>query len=154
MNVESIPVPPERIPPVANDMSGSSKVVAGVLFFVTIIIAIAMLGALGEDKAKTRQFGDSAEEAGYKVGQVIAVILFAGVPAWFAFRSARNASRATRAAKLAASDAKYTWRLSGKYIIGADPAGVPQPELTFKVNAKNRTMLLAVPRAEVVDRPG
>ena len=57
-------------------------------------------------------------------------------------------------AELAATDSKHTWRLSGKYIIGADPAGVPQPELTFKVNAKNRTMLLAVPRAEVVDRPG
>jgi len=153
MNVESIPVPSERVPPIATDMAGSSKVIAGVLAFVCVICAIAMLGALSDNKASRRP-SDSAEAAGYQVGQIIGVLLFAGVPAYFAFRSGRNASRATRAAQVAKTEPTYTWRLSGKYIIAADPAGVPRPELSFKVNGKNRTMLLALPRAEVLDRHG
>jgi len=150
MNVESIQVPAERVPPVASDMAGSSKVIAGVLFFVAAICAIAMFGALTEGTPDRPR--DSAEAAGFKVGQVIGVMLFAGLPAWFAFRSARNASRATRAGNVAKADPSYTFRLSGKYMIAADGAGVPHPELSFKVNGKNRTMLLALPRAELVDR--
>ena len=69
-------------------------------------------------------------------GTIIGCLLLAGLPALFGFRSARNASRATRAAKVAATDSKFTWRLSGKYIIGADPAGVPLPELTQERRAE------------------
>lgn len=150
MSVESIPVPAERIPPVASDAASGSKTAAGLLIFACVIIAIAMLGVLA-DGTHHEQVRDSAEAAGYNAGQVIAFLLFAGLPGWFGFRAARNASRATRAAR-AVSDRSFTWRLSGKYIIAADAGGAPRPELSFKVSGKLRTMLLAVPRAEVVDR--
>jgi hypothetical protein len=151
MTTESISIPANRVPPVATDMASSSKSIAGVLFFVTAIVLMAMLGVLSEDKP-TSKYGSDAEKAGEKVGMVIAVVLFGGIPAWFAFKSARNASRATRAGKLAQTDPTYRFQLSGKFIIAADGAGVPHPELSFKVNQKLRTMLLAVPRAEVVDK--
>lgn len=153
MNVESIQIPPERIPPVAKEAASGSKTIAGVLFFFTVIAALAMFGTLtDETRNERRRSGDSAEEAGRKVGEVIGVLLFAGLPALFAFRSARNASRATRSIALAASDQRYSFRLSGKHIITADPHGAPRPDLSFKISGKLRTMLLAVPRAEVVDR--
>lgn len=154
MTLESIAVPAERVPPVASDMASSSKTLAGVLLFFCAIMAIAMIGGLADGKT----FGaddpptDSAEATGNAVGVIIGIALVAGLPGWFGFRAARNASRATRAGNLAKSDPSYTWRLSGKYIIAADAHGAPRPELSFKVNRKLRTMLLAVPRAEVVDR--
>ena len=150
MNVESIQVPSERVPPVATDMASSSKVAAGVLAFVTVIVLFAIMGMVSD---KPRKYsGDSAYDAGQRTGEVIGFLLIAGLPALFAFRSARNASRATRAGVVAKTDPKYTFRLSGKYMIAADGAGVPHPELSFKVNGKNRTLLLALPRAEVVDK--
>jgi hypothetical protein len=148
MNVESISVPAERVP----DMSGSSKAVAGVLFFVAVICGFAAMGVGGDEK--TRSFTDNPSDTGEKTGMILGAVALAGIPGLFGFRAARNASRATRAAQIAKTEPSYTWRLSGKYIIAADPAGVPHPELSFKVNAKNRTMLLALPRAEVVDRHG
>src|SRR5690606_34559438 len=91
----------------------------------------------------------SAEVAGYWVGAAIAIGIFAGIPALLGFRAVGNASRATRAGNLAKQDPSYTWRLSGKYIIAADAAGAPHPELSFKLNRKLRTMLLALPRADL-----
>ncbi|HEY5927430.1 MAG TPA: hypothetical protein VIV11_37355 [Kofleriaceae bacterium] len=152
MNVESIQVPAERVPPIAGDVAGSSKVVAGVLFFVTVIIALAMHDVLTNKKFDEDRPRDSAEAAGQSVGKLLGVGLFVGLPALFGFRAARNASRATRAGNVAKTDPKYTFRLSGKYMIAADGAGVPHPELSFKVNGKNRTMLLALPHAEVVNK--
>jgi len=155
MSVESIKVPSERIPPVAKDMSGTSKSVAGVLLFVTAILLITSIAfAMGDTPPEFDRPApkDSAEAAGEAAGTVIVFGLFAGLPFLFGFRAARNASRATRASKVAASDPSYTWRLSGKYIIAADGAGVPRTEVSFKVNGKIRTMLLALPQAELVQR--
>ncbi|HEU4610608.1 MAG TPA: hypothetical protein VFS15_00970 [Kofleriaceae bacterium] len=155
MMTESIAVPAERVPPVASDMASSSKTLAGVLLFFCAIMAIAMIGVVtGDSKSSANDYEpkDSAEAAGHAVGMIIGVGLMAGLPGWFGFRAARNASRATRAGNVAKSDPSYTWRLSGKYIIAADGHGAPHPELSFKVNGKLRTMLLAVPRAAVVDR--
>lgn len=149
MAVESIQVPAERIPPVASDMAGTSKAVAGVLLFFASVFALAMLGVfLGENPENPVPEG-SAEAAGYWAGAAIALGLVGGVPALFGFRAVRNASRATRAGNLAKQDPSYTWRLSGKYIIAADAAGAPHPELSFKLNRKLRTMLLALPRADL-----
>ncbi|HEX5060830.1 MAG TPA: hypothetical protein VFV99_15790, partial [Kofleriaceae bacterium] len=104
------------------------------------------MGVLFDNKDGSSK--DSAEAA----GGVIGALLFAGLPAIWAFRAARNASRATRAANVAKSDPSYTWRLSGKFVIATDGPGVPHPELSFKVNGKIRTMLLALPQAEIVNR--
>lgn len=152
MSIESISIPAERVPPVASDMASSSKTVAGVLGFVTLIVAVAVISVIADDKHEVIR--DSAEAAGYHVGQWIGFMLFVGLPGLIAFRAARNASRAGRAGTLAKTNPSYTWQLAGKYVIAADAAGAPHPELSFKINEKLRTMLLAVPRAEVVDRRG
>src|SRR5262245_11567285 len=151
MDGEVIQIPAERIPPVASEAVSNSKVVAGVLLFLCVIATIAMIGVLTDGKHELGQGRDSAEAVGHAVGTVIAVFLFAGLPALFGFRAVRNASRATRAAA-ATSNRSYAWRLCGKFLIAHDGAGVPQPELSFKINQKLRTMLLALPRADVVNR--
>lgn len=147
MSVESVSLRAERVPPVATDMASSSKSFAAVLLFVCIVLALGVFGMSVEEQKET--LGDDSAEA---AGAVFGFLLIVGIPGLFGFRHARNASRATRAGKLAQTDPSYTWRLSGKYIIAADGTGAPRPELSFKINSKLRTMLLAVPRAEVVDR--
>src|SRR5262249_33907175 len=114
------------------------------LFFLCAIFAVALLGTAFDknDKAK-----DSAEAS----GRVVGILLVMALPGSFGYRYARNAARATRAGALAKSDPSFTFRISGKYIITADSGGAPRPNLSFKINQKQRTMLLAVPRAEVVD---
>ncbi len=144
MQVESIEVPASRIPPVAEEASSSSKVWAGVLGFLSVLFVIIGLTAPPDPDQPTRESDRSSAIVGS--GIFLAVFVTIG------YRCVRNASRATRAAKIATTDPGYTWRLSGKYIIGADPAGTPRPDVTFKLNRKLRTMLLAVPRAEVIDR--
>jgi hypothetical protein len=145
---ESIDIPSERVPPVATDMASSSKTVAGVLLFLTFILAIAAIGAVSDGNKRNNGYDPSntAETAGHAVGTVIGIGLFVAIPGWLGFRSARNASRATRAATHAT---QLRWRLSGKHLIAVDPAGIPRPDLSFKLNTKLRTMLLAIPRAEV-----
>jgi hypothetical protein len=151
MTFESVEIPAERLPPVANDQASSSKTAAAVLIFVGALLCFAMVGALFDGELKPdKELTDSAEAAGDVVGFVIGIFLITGLPAVFGFRAARNASRATRAGKLAATDPSYTWRLSGKFIFAADAAGVPRPELSFKINKKLRAMLMAIPRASVV----
>jgi hypothetical protein len=141
MNVESIPIPGERLPAVAIDRAGSSKVVAGVLFFVAAVCVIAMLGSLTDGKKKDR---NSAQAVGAAIGMLLVV----GVPTLFAIRSLRNAQRATRASNVAKTDPGYTWRLSGKQLIAVDPSGAPRPDVSFKLDGKLRAMLLAMPRAD------
>jgi len=152
MTVESIKVPSERIPPVAKDMSSSSKSVAGVLLFLTGIVLIMVIATLGGDAPPGNDGLAPAKDSAEAAGQVFGFALIAGIPFMFGFKAARNASRATRAAKLAGTDPSYSWRLSGKFIIATDGAGVPRPEVSFKVNGKIRTMLLALPQAEIVNR--
>jgi hypothetical protein len=148
MMTESIPIPAERVPPIASEMASSSKTVAGVLFFVAVICVFAAMATMSDERKDRYRDEDPAHAAGGLVGST----LIAGLPLLFAFRSVRNASRATRAGKLASTDSTYTFRLAGKFIIAADGAGVPHPAQSFKINQKLRTMLLALPRAEVVDR--
>ena len=152
MTVESINVPSERIPPVAKDMSSSSKSVAGVLLFLTGIVLIMVIATLGGDAPPGHDGLAPAKDSAEAAGQVFGFAIIAGIPFLFGFKAARNASRATRAAKIASTDPSYSWRLSGKYIIACDGAGVPRTEVSFKVNAKIRTMLLALPQAEIVNR--
>jgi hypothetical protein len=145
-----VQIPAERIPPVATEASSNSKVIAGLLLSLFVIALIACIGVLGENKHK-EEFRDSAEAAGHAIGTVIGVFIMVGLPALFGFKAARNASRATRAAA-ATANRNLSWRLSGKFIIAADSAGVPQPDVSFKISNKLRTMLLALPRADLITR--
>jgi hypothetical protein len=149
-NVDSIQIPGERLVPIARDTASNAKSVAGVLGFVFVIMTIAMFSVLGDDKDASKST-DSAERTGHAVGRVLGVLIVAGLPGLFAFRAARRGSRAARAAEVAAADPLTTWQLAGKLIV-AERAGIPQPQLSFNVSGKSRTMLLAVPRAEVIDR--
>lgn len=146
--VESITVPAERIPPVAREASEASKTVAAVLFFAVGVLVLAMFGVAERDdeKADDAAVESAAERSGRKVGRAIAPLLFIGIPAIFAVRAARNASRATRARTQGASDRNMTWRLSGRLLVAADATGSPRPDMTFKVTRRLRTMLLALPR--------
>ncbi|HET9990492.1 MAG TPA: hypothetical protein VFQ65_18305, partial [Kofleriaceae bacterium] len=65
-----------------------------------------------------------------------------GLASWFLVR----ARQYTKRAKIAATDTRLTWHLSGALIVAAD-AGVPRPELTFSVARYLRRSLTAVPRA-------
>src|SRR5689334_11726183 len=115
MTVESIPIPAERVPPIAKETSSNSKLIAGLLGVVCLLMFVAALSSIAED-TPPRHGMDSAEASGYRAGQVIGFALIVGLPALFAMRAGRNASRATRAAAVATSDTKYTFQVSGKYI--------------------------------------
>jgi hypothetical protein len=150
MTTESIEIPAERVPPVAADMASSSKIAGGLLGFLTVIVMLAAIGTAINGKHVDRyEAENSARAAGHAVGTVVGLALFVMLPGWFASRAARNASRATRAGALAKQDRSYKWRLSGKYVIAVDADGAPRPTLSFKLNSKLRTMLLALPRAEI-----
>jgi hypothetical protein len=151
MNPDYVEIPLERLPSVANEQSSSSKSVAGVLLF---LCAVAILSAIGMATDGNAEPGDTASEsasAGARIGGALfGLLIFAGLPARYGIRAARNASRATRAAKIVATDPSYTWRLSGKDVLASDSTGMPHPEVSFTVNGKLRKALLHVPRASVV----
>jgi hypothetical protein len=147
-SVESVAIPGERIAPIALETASNSKSVAAVLGFLFVLMTIAMFSVIGDD-TKDDKPADSAERAGYMVGKALSVFLFAGVPGLLAVRIARSASRATRAAEVAKGDPATTWYLSGRLVI-ADRSGTLRPELSFKISRKSRTMLLALPRADVI----
>ena len=146
MNVESIPIPSERIPPVATEAAGAAKNLAAVFLVFAAIIVLAGIGMSLEGKPAS---GDDDVGGG---AMLFGLLFWLSIPALLGIRFLRMASRATRAARLAAQDPSTTWRLAGKLMIAADGAGVPRPEVSFKISQKLRTMLLAIPRAELVER--
>lgn len=150
ISVDSVSIPSERIAPIARDAASSAKSVAGVLGFAFVVLTIAMVSVVGDDKHDDTP-RDGAERTGYVVGKFLSVFIVAGLPGLFAFRAARRGSRATRAAEVATTDPQTTWRLAGKLLV-AERSGAPLPELSFTVSGKSRTMLLAMPRAELVER--
>lgn len=94
------------------------------LFFAVGVLVLAMFGVAERDDEKADAAVEtSAERSGRKVGRAIAPLLFIGIPAIFAVRAARNASRATRARTQGASDRNMTWRLSGRLLVAADATG-------------------------------
>lgn len=149
-SVDSISIPGARVAPIARDVATSWKSIAGVLGFLCVVLTIAMLSVIGDKDSDAPT--DSAERTGYVAGKVLSVFIMAGLPGLFAYRAARRGSRAARAAEVAATDPQTTWQLSGKLLI-AERGGAPRPELSFSVGSRSRTMLLAVPRAEVIASP-
>lgn len=78
-SVDSIPIPGERVAPIAREVASSAKSVAGVLGFACVVLAIVMLTVIGEDK-DDRVRTNSAERAGYAVGKALSVFIMAGLP--------------------------------------------------------------------------
>jgi hypothetical protein len=70
----------------------------------------------------------------------------------FAAKFIGNARRASAASAAARSrNVDYSFHLTGRMIVVADANGAPLPNRTFKISRKSRAMLLAVPKATVVD---
>lgn len=136
---DSIAVPAARVTPVATEAASNAKSIAGVIFFLAVVTAMIGLGIMSDPKAK-------AEDG------VIPMFVMGGIIASIGMRYVRGARRASAALARAKADPSSQWFLTGKLIVGTDSAGVPSPELTFKISGKLRAMLLAVPTATVVER--
>ena len=143
MTTESIRIPPERIVPIATEAASNAKAVAGVLGFFLVLFAIAALGMPSDDKVAA---GGTAYNAGRMVGGSLWFIVL-GAITWSFIKKGK---RATAAAELAKTSSGYEFVLSGKEVLVMAPGGIPDPNRSFKVSGKLRTMLLAAPQATVV----
>jgi hypothetical protein len=143
MSEESISIPRERIEPVAKEAASANKTVAGVLGFIGGIFVLAAVTMPGKES------GGETDAVGAIIGTLIFVAIFGA----FMLKFIRNARAATMAALAATSQTmEYTFTLSDRWVMVADSAGVPQPQRSFKVSRKLRKMLVAFPRATVVDK--
>ena len=132
-------IPSERIPPIATEAASGARTVAIVLGFITILVTI--IAFTMENTAV-----DSAERAGFNVGRAFWPLVFGLI----AFRFVRITKRATAAAALALSDPSSRWHLNDKLLLGTDRNGVPNPDVSVKLNEKLRAMLVAVPPSRTV----
>jgi hypothetical protein len=139
---ETIPIPAPRVEPVALEAASRGKTVAAVLFFVAAVFVFAAVGMVLDGTSNGGR-GESSMVAG--------VLFWLVMIALVAMRFVKNAARATAAARRAKVDPSSRWFLVGNTIVGGDSTGAPRPDLTFKISNKLRAMLLAVPRATVVD---
>ena len=135
---DSIPIPAGRIGPVATEAASAAKSIAGVVFFLAVIVMLIGAGMITDAK------GDTAGTIG---GMIFWSLLVASI----GVRYAKAARRATAAGERAKADPASHWFLSGRMIVGVDSAGAPSPALTFKISRKLRTMLLAIPAATVIE---
>ena len=144
MTNESISLPAERVAPIAAAVASQRKSIAGVVFFGVVIVAIAMMSVV------TRSTGTRSDPE--SVGRAIGTALWPGLLGWFGLRQLRRARQAS-AAQRATQDASFTWLLNERLVVAVDGHGVARPELAFKVSREQRQILIAVPRAQVV-QPG
>lgn len=133
----AIELPSECIAQTATAVAGRHKTIAGVMGAFVGLFAIASVAI----------FAEGREPASTGAGGLFWVALFA----YFLMRNLRKAERARRAGA-ASLDRALRWFLEGRTVLATDAKGVPQPELAFDITAKLRTVLTAVPRAEVVQR--
>ncbi len=131
----SIPIPPERIPPIAKEIADAKKTWAMLFWFATVLAAIVGYGTLdGPGDKKSSVFGIA----------FWAFVLFAlGMRQW------KIARRATHAADLA-KGAHAGFVLANNLIVAVDERGVSLPDATFKIGGKHATMLTALPSATLV----
>ena len=134
-----IDLPPNVVPPVAVATAQRAKSIAAVLGTLAGIFVVAAIGMV---------FGKSHHDHELVYGVAIWEVGLC-TPMYFFIR---RAMRASRAATRAAADPGTKWTLVGKLVVAADDRGIPMPDLTFKVSGGQRTMLLAVPAAHVVNR--
>jgi hypothetical protein len=135
MTGESIPIPATRIEPVATEAASAAKSIAGVVLFLAVIVLLIGAGMISDDKG----------------GTAAGMLFWAAIVGSIGWRHVKAARRATVAGRHAAADPASHWFLSGRFIIGMDGAGAPNPALTFRISRKQRKLLIAVPAATVVE---
>lgn len=142
---DSIRIPPERIVPIANETASSAKTIGAVFCFILGLVVFAGVQMV----TNPGSFTDGTESTGGTIfGLGFWMIVLGGIAAKFI----GNARRAAAAAKAATStNVEYSFNLTGRMVVVADANSVPLPSRTFKISRKSRAMLLAVPRATVVD---
>jgi hypothetical protein len=144
---ESIGIPSERVVPIATEAASNAKTVGSVMCFFLGLFAIAGIGVLA-DRSGGSTTGRTMDGGSLVVGLGFWFIVIGAI----ASRYLGNAKRASAAVRAATSKTEtYTFTLAGNLVVVANSAGVPLPDRSFKVSRKLRTMLVAVPRATVVD---
>jgi hypothetical protein len=138
---DSVQIPASRLEPIATEAASNAKSVAGVVFFLAVAIGCAAVGVM-VDGSGGKEDGTAA--AG---GMAFWALLIGAI----AMRFVRTARAAGAAALRAKTDPTSHWYLSGKMVVASDANGTPRPDLSFKVSNKLRQMLLAVPKATVVE---
>ena len=132
----SIPIPPERIPPIAKEIVDAKKTYAILWWFGT---SLACLIAYGQNDTKD----GTAHVAGVLFWVVVLFLL--GMRQW------KLGRRAQRAADLATGP-HTSFVLANNLIVAIDDRGVSLPDATFKVSGKHVTMLTALPAATLVPK--
>lgn len=133
----SIQLPSECIEQTTASVASRYKTLAAVMGFFGGVFALG-----GTAMLLDHQQQDAAATA---AGMAFWVVLFG----YLVFRFLRKAERARRAGQ-ASLDRTMQWFLDGKTVVAADVNGVPQPDLSFDITAKLRTVLTAVPRAQAL----
>ncbi len=131
----SIPIPPERVPPIAKEVADSKKTWAILWWFGT---ALAGLIAYG-----------SADGSGDTKNSIIGIAFWAFVLFMLGVRQWKIGRRASHAAELA-NGPHTSFVLANNLIVAIDDRGVSLPDATFKISGKHVTMLTALPSATLV----
>jgi hypothetical protein len=119
-------LPRDAVVAVASAATYRAKVIAIVNAAASVGCVIAGIGV-----------GDSSPERNDAALVLFWVALFALV----AVLAARRASRATLAARRAASDVATRWTLVGNLVVATDERGQPAPEHSFKITRAQRSLL-------------
>lgn len=139
----SIPIPAERIPPIAKEVADNKKMYAAIWWFATGLVTLAAI-AQGD---KHHEHHDTAYDGGYLLGMMFwVVVLFL-----IGFRLWKTGRRAARAIQLATAG-QASFVLSNRLLVAVDERGVSRPEATFKISSKHVTMLTALPAATLVPK--
>jgi hypothetical protein len=145
---DSIGIPRERVIPIATEAASNAKTVGSVMCFFLGLFVIAAIGIVADRSGGNTTTGRSMDAGSLVVGLGVWFLVLGAI----ANRFLGNARRATAAVRAASSTTEeYTFTLAGNLVIAANSAAVPLPDRSFKVSRRLRTMLLAVPRATVVD---
>ena len=144
---EPIGIPPERVIPIASEAASNAKTVGSVMCFFLGLFVIAAIGIVA-DRSSGSTTGRTMDGGSLVVGLGFWFVVIGTI----ASRYLGNAKRATAAVRAAGSkNETYSFTLAGNLVVVANSAGVPLPDRSFKVSRQLRTMLVAVPRATVVD---
>jgi hypothetical protein len=125
-----VQIPPERVPPIAKEVSSTKQTWMILFWFVSALALILGLGWQGHDASER----------------------FMGATFWFVvsfalglkhYKIMRCANRALERA----ADPTVTWTLAGRDLLAYTDRGVSVPDASFKLSHGQVTMLTALPSA-------
>lgn len=131
----SIPIPAERIPPIAKEVADAKKTYAILWWFGASLAALIAYG-----QRDSRDHDASSMVAGVAFWMI--VLFGLGVRQW------KIGRRATEAARRAEAPGT-SFVLAGNLIVAIDERQVSQPTASFKISGKHVTMLTALPTAQL-----